>query len=123
MISGILDPHSLEHFITPVGHNDKTPIEKAIHALLVRELYRDGKKVFLKKQMPDDEVVDYSYQRVIEKKTCELLELDYEKTVVKIIANDLWSLFQWHKEVTILDWTVSIDGDVVNYSIKYLDEE
>lgn len=123
MISGILDPHSLENFITPTGHTEKTPIEKAVHALLVRELYRDGKKVFIKEQMPDDEFSEYTYHQVIESKTCELLGLDYEKTLVKIIANDMWSIFQWQKQVTILDWSVSIDGDFVNYSIKYLDEE
>lgn len=49
MIGGILDPHSLEKFISPIGHDNKTPIEKAVHALLVRELYRDGKKVFFKR--------------------------------------------------------------------------
>lgn len=123
MIGGILDPHSLENFIAPIGCYNKTPIEKAVHALLVRELYRDGKKVFTKEQMPEDEVVDYSYHRVIERKTCELLDLDYEKTLVKIVAADMWSIFQWKKSVTILDWKVSIDGNVVNYSIKYLDEE
>ncbi|MCQ2210134.1 MAG: hypothetical protein MJZ34_07555 [Paludibacteraceae bacterium] len=123
MIGGILDPHSLENFIAPIGYDNKTPIEKAVHALLVRELYRDGKKVFLKKQMPEDEVVDYSYHREIERKTCELLDLDYEKTLVKLVANDLWSFFQWQKSVTILDWKVSINGDVVNYSIMCLKEE
>ncbi len=123
MIGGILDPHSLENFIAPIGCYNKTPIEKAVHALLVRELYRDGKKVFTKEQIPEDEVVDYSYHRVIERKTCELLDLDYEKTLVKIVANDLWSIFQWKKSVTILDWNVSINSNVVNYSIRYLDEE
>lgn len=123
MIGGILDPHSLENFITPIGHSNKTPIEKAVHALLVRELYRDGKKVFSKEHMPDDELLEYSYQRVIERKTCELLDLDYEKTLVKIVADDLWSVFQWQKQVTILDWKVSIKGNVVSYSIQYLDEE
>lgn len=123
MIGGILDPHSLENFIAPIGCYNKTPIEKAVHALLVRELYRDGKKVFTKEQIPEDEVVDYSYHRVIERKTCELLDLDYEKTLVKIVADDLWSIFQWKKSVTILDWNVSITGNVVNYSIRYLDEE
>lgn len=123
MIGGILDPHSLENFISPVGCYNKSPIEKAVHALLVRELYRDGKKVFIKEQMPDDEVVDYSYHRVIERKTCELLDLDYEKTLVKLVADDMWSIFQWQKRVTILDWKVSINGNVVNYSIRYLKEE
>lgn len=123
MIGGILDPHSLENFIAPIGYDNKTPIEKAVHALLVRELYRDGKKVFTKEQIPEDEVVDYSYHRVIERKTCELLDLDYEKTLVKIVADDLWSIFQWKKSVTILDWKVSINSNVVNYSIRYLDEE
>lgn len=123
MIGGILDPHSLENLITPIGHDNKSPVEKAIHALLVRELYRDGKKVFTKKQMPDDDVTDYTYHIVIERKTCELLDLDYEKTLVKIVANDMWSIFQWHQRVTILDWTVSIYGDVVDYSIRYLNEE
>lgn len=100
MIGGILDPHSLEKFIAPIGCYNKTPIEKAVHALLVRELHRDGKKVFTKEQMPEDEVVDYSYHRVIERKTCELLDLDYKKTVVKIVADDLWSIFQWKEQVT-----------------------
>lgn len=122
MIGGILDPHSLEKFIAPIGYDNKTPIEKAVHALLVRELYRDGKKVFSKQQMPDDEVGDYSYHRVIERKTCKLLDLDYEKTLVKIVADDLWSIFQWQQRVTILDWKVSINGNVVNYSIRYLKE-
>lgn len=123
MIGGILDPHSLENFISPIGYSNKTPIEKAVHALLVRELYRDGKKVFSKEHMPDDELLEYSYHRVIERKTCELLDLDYEKTLVKIVADDLWSVFQWQKSVTILDWKVSIKGNVVYYSIQYLDEE
>lgn len=123
MIGGILDPHSLENFIAPIGYDNKTPIEKAVHALLVRELYRDGKKVYSKEQMPEDEVVDYSYHRVIERKTCELLDLDYEKTLVKIVADDLWTIFQWKKRVTILDWNVSINSNIVNYSIRYLDEE
>lgn len=122
MIGGILDPHSLEKFISPIGYSNKTPIEKAVHALLVRELYRDGKKVYSKEQMPEDEVVDYSYHRVIERKTCELLDLDYEKTLVKIVADDLWSIFQWKKRVTILDWNVSINSNIVNYSIRYLNE-
>lgn len=123
MIGGILDPYSLENFIAPIGYDNKTPIEKAVHALLVRELYRDGKKVYSKEQMPEDEVVDYSYHRVIERKTCELLDLDYEKTLVKIVADDLWTIFQWKKRVTILDWNVSINSNIVNYSIRYLDEE
>lgn len=123
MIGGILDPHSLENFIAPIGYDNKTPVEKAVHALLVRELYRDGKKVFSKEHMPDDAVLEYSYHRVIERKTCELLDLDYKKTLVKIVANDLWSIFQWKEQVTILDWKVSIKGNVVNYSIQYLDEK
>lgn len=48
--------------------------------------------------MPDDELLEYSYHRVIERKTCELLDLDYEKTLVKIVADDLWSVFQWQKK-------------------------
>ena len=57
MIGGILDPHSLENFIVPIGCYNKTLIEKAVHALLVRELYRDGKKVFSKEQMSDTTVI------------------------------------------------------------------
>lgn len=123
MLYGILGQNAIERYLNPVGHRDKTPIEIAVHALLVRELYADQKKVYSKMFEPSDKVTTYEYGYTMDRKTCELLELDYEKTIMRIVANDMWSLFQTSNSVTIIDWFVKVDGNTVSYGITYLDED